>query len=127
MTPKILNSKWVLQWHPTGSAFTCDPPTAAEDIDYHVLTSRIDDLEADLIEDGWVVGGSGTMGTATVYSYRKGSFNIIAVESPIFFERLRLATDLAKRFNLLDKADRISLFEAVADDFYEAICAVEFS
>lgn len=111
----------VKAWHPTGSAFTCDPPTAAKDIDFHVLTADIDGLEAELVAGGWEVGGSGTQGMATVYSYRKGPFNIIAVVDHEFFTRLALATDLAKRFNLLSKDDRIALFEAVADDYYAAL------
>lgn len=46
-------------------------------------------------------------------SYRLGELNVIATDKPKFYDDFLLATRLAKRFNLLDKKDRVALFQAI--------------
>jgi hypothetical protein len=46
-------------------------------------------------------------------SWRRGEVNIIVTRDPAFYELFLTATELARRFNLLEKADRIALFQAV--------------
>lgn len=46
-------------------------------------------------------------------SFSKGEFNCIITDSESFFKRFMAATAVAQRLNLLDKSDRIALFQAV--------------
>ena len=68
-------------------------------------------------QDGFTQDGSPEFYTGNdnggFRSFRKGDMNIITTESMEFFDRFMTATALAKRFNLLEKADRIALFQAV--------------
>lgn len=43
----------------------------------------------------------------------KGDVNLIVTQDNKFYDRFMAATSVAKRLNLLDKADRIALFQAV--------------
>ncbi len=46
-------------------------------------------------------------------SWRRGEVNLIVTRDATFHELFLTATELARRFNLLEKADRIALFQAV--------------
>ncbi len=82
-------------------------------------------LRKKLSEDGWVVGGSfagpsNSSGNSSPFeSYTKGSINLIVTWDKKFHHRFLAATTVCKRLNLLDKADRIVLFQAV---LYGNIC-----
>jgi len=49
-------------------------------------------------------------------SYTLGEINVIATASEEFFEKFMHATAEAKRLNLLDKSDRIALFQKILYD-----------
>jgi hypothetical protein len=116
---------------PVGSRVTCDPPPSGTDQDYLVLLNRrIGDIfHAILKDDDWEYGGSiiddevNLVPTADRFgSYRLDDINIIATYSPSFYQRFLAATSIAKRLNLLEKDDRIALFQAV---LYGNECVVQ--
>ena len=101
---------------PVGSRVTCDPPPSDTDEDFLVFDqdgSAIEHLEA----HGFQSEGNPEFYTGNdngeFRSLRRGDTNVIVTPDREFFERFRTATELAKRFNLLEKSDRIALFQAV--------------
>lgn len=105
-----------------GSRVTCDPPPQGTDADYlvHVLDSQASALWAAVRDDGWEFGGSITSDDLNLIppqdrfqSYKLDDLNLIITQSQSFAHRFLAATSIAKRLNLLDKADRIALFQAV--------------
>ena len=52
--------------------------------------------------------------------YRRGELNVQVTTDREYFRRSMEATRLAKQFNLLNKADRIALFEVVTDQLYHS-------
>lgn len=110
----------VARWHPTGSAYTCNPPVTDTDIDYLVLCAEgtHESYVKDLLAEGWQIGGSVVEvlgGQDDFQSVRKGKVNLIIIGTLSYFDRLVTATNLAKKLNLMDKKDRVALFEVVAD------------
>lgn len=116
----------VLRVEHVGSRVTCDPPPTDTDDDWLVLvrqeqfTDNVSFFANALRMQGWKLGGSlpanegkPLMPDERFMSLTRDGVNIIATESPLFFDRFIVATRLAKRLNLLDKADRIALFQAV--------------
>ena len=100
---------------PVGSRITCDPAPENTDEDWLVLIHK--DASETLRAAGYSQEGSPEFYTGNdaggFRSWRKGVINIITTESEEFFQLFLTATYLAKRFNLLRKADRIALFQAV--------------
>jgi hypothetical protein len=98
-----------------GSRITCSPAPSDTDEDWLVLirTDTFEKLEA----CGFKQEGSPKFYTVNdkgeFRSWRHGDVNIITTKSVQFFELFLTATALAKRFNLLNKVDRIALFQAV--------------
>jgi hypothetical protein len=120
------------QINAVGSRVTCNPPPAGTDQDWLVLVPRdkYDQFAALLIADGWEVGGS-VIPVDDDYrnphekfnSFTKGEDNVIATGSEEFHRRFLAATATAKALNLLEKRDRINLFQAV---LYAAVCDPAF-
>src|SRR5690606_15682489 len=101
---------------PTGSSFTCDPPVTDTDIDFVVKVHDLSEFLPVAMDLGWDLHGEQEKyrGDEGMFkSLRRENINLIATESRVFFERYKLATELAKQFNLLQKKDRIDLFHAV--------------
>lgn len=100
---------------PVGSRVTCNPAPTDTDEDWLVLTPR--DAAESLIDAGFTQDGSPQFYTGNdnggFRSWRRGGLNIVTTQDAVFFDRFQTATALAKRFNLLVKADRIALFQAV--------------
>jgi hypothetical protein len=100
---------------PVGSRVTCDPPPTGTDEDWLVLCRS--DVAEEMAADGFKQDGSPQFYTGNdsggFRSWRDGDLNVVTTESNEFFRRFLTATDLAKRFNLLAKPDRIALFQAV--------------
>lgn len=46
-------------------------------------------------------------------SWRKEDVNLIVTSDPIFYRRFLSASNVAKKLNLLEKADRVTLFQSV--------------
>lgn len=51
--------------------------------------------------------------TGDFLSFRYDNLNLIVTDSTDYYDKYVLATELAKRFNLLNKKDRCDLFEAI--------------
>jgi len=107
-----------------GSRVTCNPPPT--DTDYDILVYVPHDLPAPggsllCFESSWSPpsdwkkeGFTGdSMYPDGFESYRKGDVNLIITRNPDFWDRFIAATHVAKRLNLLNKDDRIALFQAV--------------
>lgn len=110
-----------LSVHPVGSRVTCDPPPLNTDADFLVLLPPdAGDVISRLIQDDWRLDGSfiedknnDTDESARFNSYTRGDINLIVTKSSIFHDRFIAASSIAKRLNLLNKADRIAVFQAV--------------
>lgn len=112
-----------LSAEPVGSRVTCNPPPVGTDEDWLVLVAAatsLGNLDYDVRSEGWRLGGSLDADENVpipdddrFWSYTKGEKNLIITRSPVFYKRFMAASSVAKRLNLLDKADRIALFQAV--------------
>ena len=99
-------------WEKAGSRVTCNPPPNDTDEDWVVL--QYDGLEGVLVNSGYdTEGNPEKYDHSDFISYRNGEVNVIVIKDEELYYRFLTATDLAKRFNLLDKQDRIDLFQAV--------------
>ena len=98
-----------------GSRITCNPPPIDTDEDWLVLVGV--DPEAKLLAAGFVQDGNPEFYTGSdvggFRSWRLGDLNVVTTPDTAFYQRFMTATHLAKRFNLLEKGDRIALFQAV--------------
>lgn len=109
---------------PVGSRVTCSPPVLNTDEDFLILAkrqySKSDVFDLLNLDEGWDFGGSIIRGfdprahiDETFHSYTRDNVNLIITWSDAFFRRFMAATSVATRLNLLDKRDRIALFQAV--------------
>lgn len=105
-----------------GSRVTCDPPPEGTDQDWLVLVKpeAYDAFCDQLQHDGWEVGGSripydhDTREAEQHFnSFTKSEDNLITTASEVFHRRFLAASGVAKKLNLLDKGQRIMLFQAV--------------
>lgn len=100
-----------------GSREICDPPPLDTDEDWLVVVRDPDDhqlVKAILRKDGFDCSlTDGYPSSPRFTSWRKGQLNYVVTADHDFAWRWRVATALAKRLNLLDKGDRIALFQAV--------------
>lgn len=105
----------ILAAAPVGSRVTCDPAPLDTDEDW--LVQVIGNPEQAMLAAGFTQDGSPQFYTGNdaggFRSWRFGDLNVITTEDRCFYELFLTATALAKRFNLLQKADRIALFQAV--------------
>lgn len=97
---------------PVGSRITCDPIPPDSDEDFLVLTSQLMAILHVFDSHGFDQDGSRIDG-GDFKSYSRGDLNIITTTDDVFFQNFMAASSVAKRLNLLDKADRIALFRAV--------------
>lgn len=112
----------VLDFKAVGSRVTCNPPPTDTDQDWLALVPgrQWTAFSDALTGEGWEIGGSMVPNGENYLpadqrflSFTKGIDNIIATCSLEFYKRFLAATSVSKRFNLLDKGDRIALFQAV--------------
>lgn len=112
---EIVEATGALLAVPVGSRVTCNPPPTNTDEDWLCLMAG--DPTERMSAAGFKQDGSPEFYTGNdnggFRSWRKGDLNIVTTESQEFFERFETATYLAKRLNLMEKADRIALFQAV--------------
>jgi hypothetical protein len=104
-----------------GSRVTCNPAPTSTDEDWLILLRPPRKGEPDaialLVELGFRQDGSPEFYTGNdrggFFSWRQDDLNLITTYDPQFYDLFMTATALAKRFNLLGKADRIALFQGV--------------
>jgi hypothetical protein len=111
----------IQQWN-CGSRVTCVPPPTDTDRDVLVLCGgdgALSWLHSYLTEEGfkWEGDREHYQNVATqddtFLSFRRGELNLIVTRSPIFATRHRAATQLCKQINVLDKDERIKIFQQV--------------
>lgn len=102
-----------------GSRETCNPPPTDTDLDYlvYVAPYNFDKLITEVEALGYTCDTQFYIGTE-FYSYRKEEVNLIVTDTKLFHQKFKLATHLAKKFNLLEKSERISLFSAILYNIY---------
>lgn len=103
------------EWTPVGSRVTCLPPPQNTDEDFLILSAadRSEDLERLGFECAGTPGFYTGNDAGQFRSWRRDDVNLILTPDPDFYHRFRVATALARRLNLLEKADRIALFQVV--------------
>lgn len=124
-TPIIdaLEHGWMwIDIEPVGSRVTCSPAPDDTDRDWLVLIHEKGEItfHQHLTSCGWKVGGSMKLDPnqpvphgLKFSSYKRGVENLIVTESGEFWRRFLCATALSTHYNLLDKAERIRLFQAI--------------
>lgn len=100
---EALLSKCV-NWDEVGSRVTCDPPVVDTDRDFLCLVENA---------NAFIKAAETRDGRSDFCSLSDGEINLIATESKEFYDKFMVATRLATRLNLLNKDDRIALFQAV--------------
>lgn len=123
MNLEFLDDKCV-RYELVGSRVTCNPAPTDTDQDVLVLTTLelyLDKLWPHLEKDQFEAGGSDVgdradyLATADMsfQSFTLGDLNLIITFDQRFYDRFMAATDVAKALNLLNKSDRVMLFQAV--------------
>lgn len=105
-----------LSYRSVGSRVTCNPPPMDTDEDVLVLVDWLDIHRAldGLRVEGWERGTEFSVDhQPEFYSLGKGNVNVILTDSQHWFDRFLLATRVATKLNLLNKDDRITLFQAI--------------
>ncbi len=104
-------------WAPTGSRVICKPPPVDTDEDWVCFSHRYQKAIDGLESEGFVSEGHPEFYTGNdrgnFRSLRRGRLNLILTDQLEFFNLFVSATELARRFNLRNKADRIALFQVV--------------
>lgn len=117
---------------PVGSRVTCNPPPTDTDEDYLVLVkdkgAAVKGLKAlgfEYSADPEKMAKYEALNETARWSFTSlwfGDINYIVTDSQFFFERFLTATHVCKALNLLNKADRIMVFEAVrGGSFYKQV------
>ena len=105
-----------------GSRVTCNPAPTDTDDDWLILIdnhNRMPEIDEKLKEAGFEIGGSAFRSAGCrnehdfFWSYTKGELNLIIVGTVDFYIKFMDATKLCAKFNLLNKKDRIALFQYV--------------
>lgn len=97
----------------TGSYYICSPPVENTDIDFILYTNT----KADLIS--WLKNNEFDFKDGEGYnnnfftSCRKDKFNLLITDDFDYYSLFCEATKLAKKLNLLEKQQRITLFEFI--------------
>lgn len=113
-------------WHgiyQTGSSIICDPPVLNTDIDYVIYTDNFDELDKFLLKNEFKTSCKDKeeydLNVDGMNCYRRDNINLIVVNDYDFYIKWVNATKLAKKLNLKDKKDRITLFQFV---LYGELC-----
>lgn len=104
---------------PCGSRVTCRPEPVFSDYDYLVFcpdARAVSQAVSIMSSHGFLWEGSEHYQNAAAsgfMSWRGGEVNLIVTGDPEFAARHAVATKLCSRLNLMDKQDRIAVFQAV--------------
>jgi len=107
-----------------GSRVTCSPPPLDTDEDFLILVKSGEKFEKEVADLYYIKGGSDIPHEDNILSSedRFMSFvkvidgvcvNLIVTESLIFFDRFMIATHVSTKLNLMNKEQRIMLFQAI--------------
>lgn len=105
---------------PCGSRVTCNPAPVDTDTDYLVFVATDDHLSKLLTyldKEGWQWEGATehyqNVCANTFTSFRRGSDNLIVTKNRDFVRLHKIATRICTRLNIMEKPDRIMVFQAV--------------
>ena len=106
----------ILKSHPTGSSYICNPPVTTTDIDRIYLVDNTEGLFDHM--RGWDFNSSDEYpATLQFYSFKKEedgvTLNALITPDEKYYNQFVLATEVAKKMNLLEKEDRVMLFTAM--------------
>ena len=109
---------WMPKWAnfvPVGSRVTCNPPPIDTDCDWLVLDDQYQGVrEMLLYESDFMESDEDEYAQMEDFcSLRKGEHNVIICYDKGFYNSFLKATDRAKELNLLDKKDRVKLFNNI--------------
>ena len=108
---------------PTGSNYICNPPVTNTDIDTMYLVYNLQEAHHCLIRNNWEPCLSEDKKDTyqdlniSMLAYRQGIHNALITESEAYFLDFYKATEEAKKLNLLNKEDRIKLFNKYIDKY----------
>lgn len=110
--------EYIEKLEPTGSRVICNPPPTDTDEDWMVLLKPNISLKFFQQQMEFEGFDSSNMETYDVdeslfLSLRKEEENLIVTNNEEFYNNMMLATAVAKNLNLLEKKDRITLFNAI--------------
>ena len=101
----------------TGSSVICSPPVLDTDIDFVICAENIVEFDKFITASGFIessqdeeeydIQGEGFS------CYRKDNINLIITTNYKWYLQWVVATNLAKKLNLLKKEDRVTLFKFV--------------
>lgn len=97
---------------PTGSHYICNPPVTYTDIDVLVLARNSVLFHDLLVLNGWRPDEEEHAGN-TVRSFRHpdSPINLIVTYSATTYRKWKVATRLAKMYNMRAKAERVAIFQ----------------
>lgn len=105
---------------PCGSRVTCNPPPTDTDADYRVHYRYEDhDRVVRIIQENAFEPEGGTHyndSTGDFHSWRLGEINLLISANDQWIGRHRLATELCRMLNIMDKQTRIAVFQRVLYD-----------
>ena len=102
---------------PTGSNYICNPPVTNTDVDEMFLVDDLQEVNFQLTGLGWTKCGleEETYQDKPSHwaAYRKENMNALLTTDLKYFMNFFKATEEAKHLNLLNKEDRIALFQKI--------------
>ena len=102
---------------PTGSSYICNPPVTNTDVDEMFLVDDLQEVNFQLTGLGWTKCGleEETYQDKPSHwaAYRKENMNALLTTDLKYFMNFFKATEEAKHLNLLNKEDRIALFQKI--------------
>ena len=102
---------------PTGSNYICNPPVTNTDVDEMFLVDDLQEVNFQLTGLGWTKCGleEETYQDKPSHwaAYRKENMNALLTTDLKYFMDFFKATEEAKHLNLLNKEDRIALFQKI--------------
>ena len=102
---------------PTGSSYICNPPVTNTDVDEMFLVDDLQEVNFQLTGLGWTKCGleEETYQDKPSHwaAYRKENMNALLTTNLKYFMNFFKATEEAKHLNLLNKEDRVALFQKI--------------
>lgn len=99
-------------WFRTGSRVICDPVPEGSDDDYMLFGNRAY-IHDNLLKIGFKMTSEDYGDGSWFNAYRMDEYNVLVTDSLVFFERFEAATALAKARNILDKEQRVAMFQRI--------------
>ncbi len=118
---RYLTEKYGCEIRLCGSKVTCDPAPVGTDTDYSCYIAKkgtLENVAAHLFDWGYMPEGDEHYQTTDTNkgftSWRNGkNINLIVTADLEFYEKHKVATELCRRLNLLNKADRVLVFQTI--------------